>query len=245
MKKILTILGFIAISVGAIDVAFAQAVGNGSTQQPMTCASPGCTVNTPAPAPTCTPYSGGTNQAICVANINPTASPLPSCTPWGGTTSALCTADTKPTASPLATASPLPNGPTGTLCRAVGSAICKTPVYCDLLLTVSANTNATVAIASVSAGQVLYVCKWTAVATSATGTPYFQLEYSTGSSTCAGLTAATGAIPGPTGTPLTPYQEQQPETGAPLAASTPGTTLCWHNGGTTPSTTFTLWYTLF
>lgn len=38
-------------------------------------------VNTPGPAPTCTPYSGGTNQAICIADINPTAAPAPTVSP--------------------------------------------------------------------------------------------------------------------------------------------------------------------
>lgn len=151
----------------------------------------------------------------------------------------------QPSAAPAATASPLPNGPTAVLCGGVGSGICKQPVYCDLMANVNGVTAATVAIGTVSAGQTLYICKWTAIAESASGSPYFQIQYSTSGSTCAGVTAATPTWPFPLVSPWPFYTENQAPTGAPLVQSSPGTTLCFHNGGTTPATYAQIWYTIF
>lgn len=144
--------------------------------------------------------------------------------------------------SVAATASPYPNETPGknALCVSVGAnGNCSHPVGCPYHAPISIGASAAGdPFPAVGANQSVYVCAYSAQPF-ATSSPTAQWYYSTSGTTCTGTTAADGpqVVPSaPAGNVITNYAAQtvQAISTQPIVQSSPGTTLCMHNGGTSP-----------
>lgn len=145
-----------------------------------------------------------------------------------------------------ATASPQPNETpqNGAICVSVGAnGNCTHPITCPYTLPVSIGATANGdPFPAVGATQSVYLCGWS-VQPFATSSPTANLVYSTSGSTCAGVTNITGpqVFPSaPAGNVISSYnaQTQTVQNPYPMVQSSPGATICIHNGGTSPQAIF-------